>query len=345
MRKGKIPLHLCMAFATRVGKHFAGRNMVTLHGNLLKSFLTNLFSTRAVINRLPGEKIKAPRRFPYSLHSMLLLLHQCPEMIMGWGPSPARHREKPYWGVVVNQQTKGVFLLLSVYLGSWGTSYAESPLLRQHGGLSSPPALVRISPQHPFPCRRGCHGPGWKTGVSRSPLLHDHNPNPFIPKSLHPLAAPRPLPKPPLPWPQVLGGSWEALLEGLAERQQTPRWCYRPVLWGLSLSTTPGRLLWCFHCQGAGKAPLGCLCSPGYIPPLPPLLCSIHEYISLSLFFFSFWYLFFFSLSHYPFNAEQGCWLQKRQFDSSNRSSSLILTVTEIPAATRIRGSIHICQL
>lgn len=80
--------------------------------------------------------------------------------------------------------------------------------------------------------------------------------------------------------------------------------------------------------------------------PSSPSPALLHTWIhfSLSLFFFLLVFIFFFSLSHYPFNAEQGCWLQKRQFDSSNRSSSLILTVMEIPAATRIRGSIHICQ-
>lgn len=127
MRKQKIPPHLCVAFVTRVGKHFAGRNTMVSHGNLLKSFLTTVFATRTVINRLPGEKIKAPRLFPYSLHSMLWLLPQCLEMIMGWGPSPARHHEKPYWEVVANQQTKSAFLLLSLYLGSWAYPVRSRP--------------------------------------------------------------------------------------------------------------------------------------------------------------------------------------------------------------------------
>lgn len=78
MRKGKICLRLCMAFVTRVGKHFGGRNVMMPHGNLLKPFLTTVFTTRAV--RLLGEKIKAPGLFLYSLRSMLLLLQQCLEM-------------------------------------------------------------------------------------------------------------------------------------------------------------------------------------------------------------------------------------------------------------------------
>lgn len=48
------------------------------HGNLLKPFLTTVFTTRAV--RLLVEKIKAPGLFLYSLRSMLLLLQQCLEM-------------------------------------------------------------------------------------------------------------------------------------------------------------------------------------------------------------------------------------------------------------------------
>lgn len=46
-----------MAFITRVGKHLACRNMMMPHENLLMSLLTTVFTTRAVINRLPGEKI------------------------------------------------------------------------------------------------------------------------------------------------------------------------------------------------------------------------------------------------------------------------------------------------
>lgn len=43
MVKGKIPLHLCTAFVTGVGKHFTGRNMMMHHGNLLK-VISNTYS-------------------------------------------------------------------------------------------------------------------------------------------------------------------------------------------------------------------------------------------------------------------------------------------------------------
>lgn len=79
--------------------------------------------------------------------------------------------------------------------------------------------------------------------------------------------------------------------------------------------------------------------------PSSPSHAPLHTQTHFSFSYFFVLVIYFSPLSHSPCNAEKGCWLQKRQLDSSNRSSSLILTVTETPAAAEIRGSIHICQL
>lgn len=155
-------------------------------------------------------------------------------------------------------------------------------------------------PEHPFPHGGGCHSPGLNT--SKSCLPQDHDPKLPSPKGLQLLAAQTVFPEPLTLRHQVLSGSRRVHLKvsprsrkghgdgtDLSSRHflfPSPQVC----LCGIFIAMELGKLQ-----SGA------CAVQDTSLFSLP---CSA-PYMNTFLLFFSL--CIFFSLSHYPFNAEQGC--------------------------------------